>query len=134
MISQLIGAEIYATVGNEAKAKYLQDRFGIPRNRICNSRDTSFYEDVMKATDGQGVNLVLNSLSGELLHASWKCVSRFGKMVEIGKRDIIGHANLSMAPMVQNRSLISVDLAEILEYQPHECKRRARRHIYATIE
>ncbi|GLI78240.1 putative secondary metabolism biosynthetic enzyme [Penicillium ochrochloron] len=123
MISQMIGAEIYATVGNETKVKYLQQRFGIPRNRIFNSRDTSFHEDVMQETKGRGVDLVLNSLSGELLHASWKCVARFGKMVEIGKRDIVGHASLSMAPMVQNRSLISVDMAEILEYQPHECKR-----------
>ncbi|KAJ5645285.1 hypothetical protein N7507_011296 [Penicillium longicatenatum] len=123
MISQMIGARIYATVGNDEKAKYLEDRFGIPRNRIFNSRNTSFLENVMQKTNGEGVDLVLNSLSGELLHASWKCVARFGKMVEIGKRDIVGNASLSMAPMVQNRSLVSVDLAEILEYQPKECKR-----------
>lgn len=118
-----MGAEVYTTVGSETKTKYLQDRFGIPRNHIFNSREPLFYEDVMRQTDGRGVDLVLNSLSGELLHASWKCVARFGKMVEIGKRDIIGHASLSLAPMVQNRSLISVDLAEILEYQPQECQR-----------
>jgi NADPH:quinone reductase-like Zn-dependent oxidoreductase len=134
MISQMIGAEIYATVGNETKVKYLQERFGIPRNRIFMSRDTSFYEDVMRETKGRGVDLVLNSLSGELLHASWKCVARFGKMVEIGKRDIVGHASLSMAPMVQNRSLISVDMAEILEYQPHECKRRVGECAHRTVE
>ncbi|KAE8333350.1 fatty acid synthase S-acetyltransferase [Aspergillus sergii] len=124
MISRMIGAEVYTTVGSETKTQYLQDKFGIPRNHIFNSREPSFYEDVMRETDGRGVDLVLNSLSGELLHASWKCVARFGKMVEIGKRDIVGHASLSLAPMVQNRSLISVDLAEILEYQPQECQRR----------
>ncbi|KAE8141770.1 polyketide synthase [Aspergillus pseudotamarii] len=123
MISRMIGAEVYATVGSGTKTKYLQDRFCIPRDHIFNSREPSFYEDMMRQTDGRGVDLVLNSLSGELLHASWKCVARFGKMVEIGKRDIVGHANLSLAPMVQNRSLISVDLAEILEYQPQECQR-----------
>jgi NADPH:quinone reductase-like Zn-dependent oxidoreductase len=123
MISHMIGAKVYATVGNDEKVAYLHDRFNIPRNRIFNSRNTSFLENVMQETDRRGVDLVLNSLSGELLHASWKCVARFGKMMEIGKRDIVGHASLSMAPMVQNRSLISVDLAEILEYQPHECKR-----------
>jgi hypothetical protein len=45
-------------------------------------------------------------------------------MVEIGNRDIVDHTSLSMVPMVQNRLLISVDMAEILEYKPHECKRR----------
>jgi hypothetical protein len=43
-------------------------------------------------------------------------------MVEIGNRDIVGHTSLSIAPMVQDRPLISVDMAEILEYKPHECK------------
>lgn len=127
MISRMIGAEIYATVGSETKTKYLQDRYSIPRSHIFKSREASFYEDVMRETGGRGVDLVLNSLSGELLHTSWKCVARFGKMVEIGKRDIVGHASLSLAPMIQNRSLISVDLAEILEHQPQECQRRVYR-------
>jgi NADPH:quinone reductase-like Zn-dependent oxidoreductase len=41
----------------------------------------------MDATNGSGVDLVLNSLSGELLSISWKCVAPDGAMVEIGKRD-----------------------------------------------
>jgi len=64
--------------------------FDIPRNHIFNSRNSSFLPDVMRETNGTGVDVVLNSLSGDLLHASWKCVAEFGKMVEIGKRDFIG--------------------------------------------
>lgn len=69
-ISRLIGAEIFATVGSEEKVQYLVDTFGIPRNRIFNSRDSSFKQGVLKETGGMGVDVVLNSLSGELLHAS----------------------------------------------------------------
>jgi NADPH:quinone reductase-like Zn-dependent oxidoreductase len=69
-ISRLIGAEIFATVGSEEKVQYLVDTFGIPRNRIFNSRDSSFKQGVLKETGGKGVDVVLNSLSGELLHAS----------------------------------------------------------------
>lgn len=81
----MVGAEIYATVGSEEKIKYLTDTVGLPRNRIFSSRDTSFVEGLMRETGGRGVDLALNSLSGELLHATWHSVAEFGRMVEIGK-------------------------------------------------
>lgn len=83
----MVGAEIYATVGSEEKVRYLIETFDLPRNRIFNSRDTSFVSGLMRETDGKGVDLALNSLSGELLHATWRCVAEFGKLVEIGKRE-----------------------------------------------
>lgn len=78
----------------------------------------------MRETEDRGVDLVLNSLSGELLHTSWRCVARFGKMIEIGKRDLIGNGALSLAPFAHNRSLISIDLAEVMENQPDQCRRQ----------
>lgn len=56
----------------------------------------------MTATEGRGVDFVLNSLSGELLHTSWKCVAAFGRMVEIGKRDVIGRARLDLGGFGDN--------------------------------
>jgi NADPH:quinone reductase-like Zn-dependent oxidoreductase len=114
----MAGAEIYVTVGNEDKVKYLMDTFGIPRNRIFNSRNTSFVEDIMRETKGEGVDLALNSLSGELLHATWKCIAVFGKMVEIGKRDLIGSGKLDMSVFEANRSYCCVDLDQICVRRP----------------
>ncbi|KAE8140176.1 hypothetical protein BDV38DRAFT_280173 [Aspergillus pseudotamarii] len=112
-LARMAGAEIYTTVGNEEKVKFLMDNLGIPRNRIFNSRNTSFVEDIMRETDNQGVDLALNSLSGELLHATWRCIAPFGKMVEIGKRDLLGSGKLDMQPFLENRSYCSVDLDQI---------------------
>lgn len=92
------------TVGSEPKARYLMDTFGIPRNRIYNSRDTSFADDLLRETHGKGVDVALNSLAGELLHATWKCVAAWGTMVEIGKRDLLGGAQLDMRPFLANRT------------------------------
>ncbi|APA16269.1 hypothetical protein sscle_16g110390 [Sclerotinia sclerotiorum 1980 UF-70] len=88
-IAQMIGAEIYATVGSEQKAQYLVKNCNIPRNRVFNSRDNSFVEGVYRETNGKGVDHVLNSLSGELLHETWKCVAPYGKLIEIGKRELL---------------------------------------------
>ena len=68
----------------------------------------------MRETNGKGVDLVLNSLSGELLHASWRCVAEFGKLVELGKRDIVGFGKLEMDIFEANRSYCCVDIAHLV--------------------
>lgn len=114
---------MFVTVGNEEKVQYLMDTFGIPRHRIFNSRNISFLSDLMRETEGRGVDVVLNSLSGELLHASWQCVAEFGCMIEIGKRDLRGRAQLSMDLFEANRTFVGVDLAQIAAKKPHVCRR-----------
>ncbi|GLB08452.1 type I Iterative Polyketide synthase (PKS) [Aspergillus tubingensis] len=117
-ICQMLGAVIYATVGNEEKAEYLVETFNIPREHIFNSHDNSFVPDVMHATNGRGVDIVLNSLGGKLLHASWECVASFGKMIEIGRRDLLSHGMLSMSPFLEDRSFHGVYLANVSKNRP----------------
>ena len=85
----------------------------IPRDHIFNSRDESFKDDILRATNGKGVDVVLNSLSGELLHASWECVAEYGMMVEIGKGDLIGHGRLAMEVFEANRGYHGVDVSKL---------------------
>ncbi|TGO25707.1 hypothetical protein BPAE_0074g00160 [Botrytis paeoniae] len=70
-MARLEAGQIYATVGNEQKVEYLVETFDISRSHIFNS----LLPDLMRETNGRGVNMVLNSLSGDLLHSSWACVA-----------------------------------------------------------
>lgn len=72
----------------------------------------------MVATDGRGVDLVVNQLSGELLHASWRCVAEFGTFIELGRRDFLGHAKLAMEQFESNRAFIGVDLTHLWIRKP----------------
>ena len=110
-------------MGTSQKVEYLENTFGIPRENIFHSRDTSFVPELMSATGGQGVDIVLNSLSGELLHASWNCVAKFGKMVEIGKRDFMGHGTMKMEPFGGNRTFVGVDLLQLMLESPARFQR-----------
>ncbi|CAG8097448.1 unnamed protein product [Penicillium olsonii] len=121
-VCQAVGAVIYATVGNETKVNYLMETYGLARDRIYHSRNTSFQTDLMQATAGRGVDIVLNSLSGNLLHASWQCVAKFGRMIELGKRDFISHGVLDMSIFESNRSFIGVDLAQVGREAPQVLK------------
>jgi NADPH:quinone reductase-like Zn-dependent oxidoreductase len=119
----MVGAEIYATVGSEEKVRYLTDTLGLPVNRIFNSRDTSFVDGLMRETQGKGVDLALNSLSGELLHATWRCVAEFGTMVEIGKRDLLGKGRLDMDVFLACRTYSCFDLDEFNAKRPEAYKK-----------
>ncbi|KXH59280.1 KR domain-containing protein [Colletotrichum salicis] len=128
-ICKLVGAEIYCTVGSDEKVQYLESTYGIPRERILNSRNDSFLGDIQELTGGCGEDAVLNSLSGELLHASWNGVAEFGKMTEIGKRDLIGNGKLALNVFELNRSYHGVDLGHLIELKPKEGNRLLRRII-----
>ncbi|CAG7555684.1 unnamed protein product [Fusarium equiseti] len=112
-LAQMAGAKIYATVSSEEKIRYLEDNFGLDRSCIFNSRNESFVDDLMQKTNGEGVDLALNSLSGELLHATWKCIAPFGIMLEIGKRDLIGSGKLDMSVFLENRTYACIDLDQL---------------------
>ena len=114
----MMGADIYTTVGSDKKVQYLMETFGLPRNRILNSRNISFVDDLLRETGGKGVDLALNSLAGELLHATWKCIAKWGTMIEIGKRDILGNAQLDMSPFLANRTYCCLDVEQMRTERP----------------
>ena len=96
------------------------DEYGIAPSRIFNSRNPTFLPDVMRATNKRGVDVVLNSLSGDLLHASWKCVAEFGMMIEIGKRDFQRRAKLAMEMFEANRTFVGLDLRGLSISRPEK--------------
>jgi hypothetical protein len=67
--------------------------------------------------------VALNSLSGELLHATWKCIANYGKMLEIGKRDFIGQGKLSMGLFEANRSFFGIDTSRVSNERPDMTQR-----------
>ncbi|KAI1778816.1 hypothetical protein F4818DRAFT_455103 [Hypoxylon cercidicola] len=125
-IARMLGAEIYTTVGNGKKADFLVKTLGVPRNRIFNSRATTFADDILRETAGKGVDLAVNSLSGDLLHATWHCIAKWGTMVEIGKIDLLGSARLDMSMFLGSRNYCCFDLRQMTEERPQIVSRLLR--------
>ena len=67
----------------------------------------------MKATLGEGVDVILNTLAGDLLHESWKCLASFGRFIDVGKRDIVNSGKLDMGGFIKNTSYAAVDITGI---------------------
>ncbi|KAK4113196.1 hypothetical protein N656DRAFT_730717 [Canariomyces notabilis] len=104
-------ADIFVTVGTDDKREFLAKNFDIPANRMFSSRNTKFAEEIRRETGGRGVDVILNSLIGELLDESWRLTADGGIMVEIGKRDIVDRNTLAMEPFDRNCSFRAVDLS-----------------------
>ncbi|MFJ1749731.1 type I polyketide synthase [Streptomyces sp. NPDC088116] len=81
-----LGAEVFATA-SEPKWPVVRE-YGVAADRIASSRTTDFEKTFSLATDGAGVDVVLDSLAGEFVDASLRLTKPGGRFVEMGKTDI----------------------------------------------
>lgn len=117
-LAQLSGAEIYATVGTPEKRKFLESFYKIPEDHIFSSRDLAFKDRILEKTQGRGIDVVINSLAGEALRASWEIIAPNGRFIEVGKKDIYNLGALPMFPFAKMATFSSVDLACLFQKSP----------------
>ncbi|KAI9688389.1 MAG: Type I Iterative PKS [Bathelium mastoideum] len=110
-LAQHMNAEIYVTVGTDEKRKFLADSYGIPQSRIFSSRNVDFAKKILQATNGRGIDVIVNSLTGEMLDESWRICADGGTFVEIGKKDIVDRNMISMEPFDRNCSFRAMDFS-----------------------
>ncbi len=84
-LAQRAGATVFATAGSEEKRHFLRS---IGVERVMDSRSLSFVEETQRATHGEGVDLVLNSLAEDFIPSSLLLLRPGGRFLEIGKRGI----------------------------------------------
>jgi acyl transferase domain-containing protein/NADPH:quinone reductase-like Zn-dependent oxidoreductase/NAD(P)-dependent dehydrogenase (short-subunit alcohol dehydrogenase family)/acyl carrier protein len=113
--AQHVGAEIYATAGSPEKRAYLES-LGV--RYVSDSRSTRFVADVQAWTGGEGVDVVLNSLSGELIEKSFGLLRSHGRFVELGKRDYYADNPLGLRPFLRSLSFSLVDLEGMIHWRP----------------
>src|SRR6266568_180576 len=107
-LAQNIGAEIFATAGNAEKRAFLRS---LAIEHVMDSRSLDFSDEVMRRTDGKGVDVVLNSLAGEFQAKSLATLGLFGRFVEIGKRDILQNSKLDLRPFEKGLSFFAINLS-----------------------
>lgn len=107
-IARAAGAEIFATAGSEQRRQLLRD-MGI--EHVYDSRTVEFADLIRHDTDGYGVDIVLNSVTGAAQRAGIELLAFGGRFVEIGKRDIYGDTRLGLLPFRRNLTFYALDLA-----------------------
>ena len=106
-IARLVGAEVLATAGTHEKQEFLR-RLGVAN--VMSSRSLAFGEEVMQGTAGEGVDVVLNSLAGDFIPKGLSVLRRYGRFLELGKRDIIGNKQIGLEPFANSLSFQAIDV------------------------
>jgi acyl transferase domain-containing protein/NADPH:quinone reductase-like Zn-dependent oxidoreductase/acyl carrier protein len=112
-IAKAAGCEVIATVSSEDK-RAVARLFGA--DHLLNSRSLDFADEV-QARFG-GVDIVLNSLFGEAMRASLRCLRPRGRFIELGKRDYVTNTAIGVRPFRRNLAYFGVDVDQVLAEDP----------------
>jgi len=111
-------AKIFATAGSPEKRDFLKQK-GI--KHPMDSRSVTFGEEVMKLTQDRGVDVVLNTLSGDAMMKGIEILSPFGRFIQIDKKDIARNTPLPMNLLRKGITFAVLDISLYL-IQPRKLK------------
>ena len=127
-LARAAGAEVLATA-SARKRGYLRS-LGV--EHVFDSRTTAFGEDILAATGGAGVDMVLNSLTGEgFIEASLSCLAEGGRFVEMGRVDILSEDEMAAIRPDVAYAILKIDVLK--EKEPARAGEILRR-VMARLE
>jgi NADPH:quinone reductase-like Zn-dependent oxidoreductase len=111
-------AKIFVTAGSPEKRDFLKQK-GI--RHPMDSRSLVFAEEIMELTKGKGVDVVLNTLSGDAMMKGIEILSPFGRFIQIDKKDIARNTPLPMNLLRKGITFAVLDISLYL-IQPRKLK------------
>ncbi|MDG4765029.1 type I polyketide synthase [Solwaraspora sp. WMMD406] len=122
-LAQLAGAEVFATA-SPRKWSLLRSQ-GV--EHVMNSRTLEFSDEILRITEGRGVDIVLNSLNKEYVPAGLRALGTDGRFVELGKIGI-----WSTEQVRAERPDVDYHNFDLSEFAPDELN-RLNKNILQTV-
>jgi phthiocerol/phenolphthiocerol synthesis type-I polyketide synthase C len=114
-VAKWCGAEVFATAGSDEKRNFVRM---LGAEHVFDSRSLAFAEQIHKATEGRGVDVVLNSLAGEAINRNFRVLKPFGRFLELGKRDFYENTRVGLRPFRNNISYFGIDADQLMSERP----------------
>ncbi len=111
-LSKHFKLNIIATAGSTHKVEYLKQT-GLPF--AINYRELDFEEEVNKITNGKGVKVVINTLSGENIQKGINCLGKGGQYVELSMTALKSANQIDLSKLSNNQTFIAVNLREFID-------------------
>ncbi|MBU3631431.1 zinc-binding dehydrogenase [Polynucleobacter sp. AP-Melu-500A-A1] len=99
-MAKALGAKVIGTSGSQEKLDQLK-ALGLDVG-IC-TREPNFYDAVMKATDGKGVDLVINAVGGSVFAECIRSMAFQGRLATVGYVDGVLKAEVDIEAMHAKR-------------------------------
>ncbi|MCB0195541.1 MAG: SDR family NAD(P)-dependent oxidoreductase, partial [Anaerolineae bacterium] len=116
-LAQQRGAEIFATAGSAEKCAYLK-QLGI--DHVINYHQEDFSAAIQRLTQGYGVDVVLNTLSGDNIQKGLDSLAPGGRYVEIAMTGLKAAHSIDLSSLGHNQSLHFIDLRRLLKAHPEQ--------------
>ena len=81
-LAKAAGARVFATVSNDAKAGLVKDNGA---DTVINYAKEKFADEVLRLTDGRGVDLVLDAVGKPTFEEGIRCLAPFGHLILYGR-------------------------------------------------
>lgn len=88
---------------------------GIPANHIFWSRTLEFKDEILKQARCRGIDVVLSTISGPGFHESLKCLAPCGRLIDVGRGNVLDKGNMGLNAFDRSISFFSFDLNFVLE-------------------
>ncbi len=114
-LARLFGAaKIIGTVGSDEKLEFVKN---LGADEVINYSKVNFAEEVNRRTDGKGVDVILDTISGENFERSITCLAPFGRIV------IFGHANDGSKPGIIQTDSLHASCRSVIGYSTGTCRK-----------
>jgi NADPH2:quinone reductase len=116
-LARLLGADrVIGTASTHAKLEHIR---ALGATAAINYTDDNWLDQVIDATGGRGVDLVLDSVGGDIASRSVECLAPFGRMVSYGAAGGVPAQVASMSLMHNNLSLVGYSIGARLADAKH---------------
>ncbi|MDF0530312.1 SDR family NAD(P)-dependent oxidoreductase [Tsukamurella sp. 8F] len=114
-----MGATVFATASTDERRDEVR-RLGV--EHVFDSRSSAFVEQILARTDGVGVDVVYNSMPGEVINQNLTAAAEFARIIELGKADVYFGGVMDLRPFAKNLAFYAVDMDRLLAARPTKFK------------
>lgn len=120
-VAQLKGAIAYVVVETDEEVAYLRDRVALDENQIIRQSQGPVSARLDKLTNNRGADVIFStgsSIDPSAAREAWRCIARFGRFVDAGRKDVLSRSALDVVPVSRGASYLPFDLLDLYEARP----------------
>ena len=119
-----LGAEVFIATNSPEKRTYMIEQLHIAESHILAIENLELSKDIMRLTQGKGIDVVIGSSPGEIMRQSWHCIANFGRFVNLHTfGGLESTTELDTRPFKRSATFSSVDVIKLLQHRPDEVSR-----------
>jgi NADPH:quinone reductase len=124
-LAKLLGAKkVIGTVGNNEQKQAIVLEAGA--DHVVSYEKKGFVDEVMEITNAQGVNIILDSVSGPIAEQSFTCLAPYGRFIQFGNSSG-AVANFKSSDLHAScRSVLGFSLGTTRKLRPHLLQETAK--------